>query len=58
MFFKKKDKTKDLASPPVKSSNRSFSLEREDLGTLKRPDPSKENLLKNGVDTSFVYYEE
>jgi hypothetical protein len=58
MLFKRKDKRKSFVSSPVKSENYQFSTKTENLTTVKKNDSSKENLLKNGVDTSFVYYDE
>jgi len=58
MFFKKKDKKKNFVSSPVRSKNYPFSTKTENLTTVKKTGSSKENLLKNCVDTSFVYYDE
>jgi hypothetical protein len=58
MFFRKKDKKKNHVSSPVKSLNHPFSNKADTLTTSKKTDSAKENLLKNGVDTSFVYYDE
>jgi hypothetical protein len=58
MLFKRKDKRKNFVSSPVKSENHPFSTKTENLTTVKKNDSSKENLLKNSVDTSFVYYDE